>query len=120
MWSSDWRIDSLATTLTALQDGFSGSLAIVDPSGIVLSSSSGLSVAPALTCGDAFIQDAAQQVHTLCIPPSVPPSVLMPAQCASAFGQCDMRSLPLLFLRTFRALGAKRELKNRRREIERR
>ena len=85
VWSSDWRIDSLATTLTALQDGFSGSLAIVDPSGIVLSSSSGLSVSPALTCGDAYIQDAAQQVNTLCIPSSVPTSVLMMAPCVYAF-----------------------------------
>ena len=86
VWNSDWRIDSLATTLTALQDGFSGSLAIVDPSGIVLSSSSGLSVSPALTCGDAYIQDAAQQVDTLCIPSSVPTSVLMLAPCVYAFG----------------------------------
>ena len=56
VWASEWRVDSLAADLSTLKDGYIGTLSIVATSAIVLSSSSSISVLPALTCGDEYLQ----------------------------------------------------------------
>ena len=63
VWSAEWRISTLQHSLSALLQGLEGSLAIADTNAIILISSGGLTVTPALTCGDDYIQDAASQLN---------------------------------------------------------
>ena len=58
VWASEWTVESISTNLEQLKEGFVGSLAIVDSTGIVLASSSGENMVPASTTSDTYIQDA--------------------------------------------------------------
>lgn len=62
VWASEWQISSISSTLTRLKDGFEGSLAVVETTGIVLSTSTGVSLEPAISCSDSYIQKAAAVV----------------------------------------------------------
>ena len=62
VWASEWQISSVGTTLARLKDGFEGSLAVVETTGIVLSTSSGVTLEPAISCSDQYIQKAAAVV----------------------------------------------------------
>ena len=64
VWASEWKISSVGSTLANLQDGLIGSFAVVEPSGIVLSTSSEVVLQPALTCSDMYISQAAAEVQT--------------------------------------------------------
>merc|ERR1712166_941291 len=63
VWASEWSLDSMSTMLSNLSTGFQGTYALVDNNGIVGSSSVGLSMVPAKTSGDLYLQDAAQQLE---------------------------------------------------------
>ena len=65
VWASEWKISSVGSVLARLKDGFEGSLALVETSGIVLSTSSEVTLEPALTCSDLFVSQAAAEVLSL-------------------------------------------------------
>ena len=62
VWASEWKVSSVGGMLNHLRDGFEGSLAIVEVTGIVLASSSGAVLEPALSSSDAYLQQAASSV----------------------------------------------------------
>ena len=66
VWASEWQISSVGSALAGLIDGFEGSLAIIDSNGVVLSTASGATLEPALTCQDRYIQEGSKEVviHT--------------------------------------------------------
>ena len=59
MFASEWQISSVGAALAQLNDGFKGTLSVVETTGIVLTASSGVSLEPAATCSDSFVQEAA-------------------------------------------------------------
>ena len=61
VWASEWEISSISDSLAQLIDGFEGSLAVIDFNGIVLSTSSGITLEPAITCNDSFIREASKE-----------------------------------------------------------
>ena len=61
VWASEWQISSISFGLAQLIDGFEGSLAVIDFNGIVLATSSGVTVEPALTCNDSFIREGSKE-----------------------------------------------------------
>ena len=61
VFACEWEISSVGDALAKLIDGFEGSLAVIDKKGIVLSTSSGITLEPALSCNDAFIVAASKE-----------------------------------------------------------
>ena len=52
----------VGTTLQRLKDGFMGSLAVVETSGIILASSSGIILEPVSTSSDPFLEEASSSL----------------------------------------------------------
>ena len=61
VWASEWQISSIGDSLAQLILGFEGSLAVIDFNGIVLATSSGVTLQPALTCNDSFIRAGSKE-----------------------------------------------------------
>ena len=64
VWASEFKIHvtSVGSVLESLKEGFTGSLAVIEHSGIVLSTSSGVSIEPAYSCSDGYISSAAGDI----------------------------------------------------------
>ena len=65
IWASEFSIESISVVLEHLKDGFVGSLAVVDTNTIVLASSSGQNLVPALTTSDSSIQEASKAAFSV-------------------------------------------------------
>ena len=61
VWASEWQISSISDSLAQLILGFEGSLAVIDFNGIVLATSSGITLEPALTCNDTYIRTGSKE-----------------------------------------------------------
>ena len=61
IWASEWQISSISDSLAQLILGFEGSLGVIDFNGIVLATSSGITLEPALTCNDSFIREGSKE-----------------------------------------------------------
>ena len=61
VWAGEWEVSSVGHALAKLIDGLEGSLAVIDFKGIVLSTSSGTTLEPALTCSDDFIREGSTE-----------------------------------------------------------
>eukprot|EP00656_Telonema_subtile_P049577 TRINITY_DN6198_c0_g4_i1.p1 TRINITY_DN6198_c0_g4~~TRINITY_DN6198_c0_g4_i1.p1 ORF type:complete len:2110 (-),score=325.82 TRINITY_DN6198_c0_g4_i1:69-6398(-) len=58
IWASEWSTESLSATLSSLKDGFEGSLAIVENTGVILAASSGVRFEAVATTTDAYLKRA--------------------------------------------------------------
>ena len=62
VWAGEWQVSSISGALNVLRDGFEGSLAIIDSNGIVLATSSGITLEPAISCNDTYIKAASMEL----------------------------------------------------------